>query len=398
MTPEKGIVLGAAGLVAGVVNSLAGVAERFQRWPQAAIVYFGVLVSPCKVMMEEPEAHVLVVPDHKLGTNDCRGWIRRSVFQRLKEKHDREILSVQIERLRRERLGKVSGADLDEQPQSALLEDAKRRLPGNVLRKGASISSAWPSLIPRRKAHSKAVGIFVLYPTNEFVYYYEYQPGNSTAADFAVTQLHRSIKGQTPEKTTFYAIVGMILSVSGALLYSTMQRRSQRIEQLSAALQSDLRTLIAQGESAQLEFKSSFRWDLRENKVNRALEAVVLKTLAGYMNGNGGTLLIGVADDGAIVGLEHDYKTLKKQDRDGFEQAVMTAVATKLGGDACRCVQIVFHSVENQEVCRVMVAPTPRPVYVKEGDAPKLYVRTGVSTRELNVQEAVDYTSARWPK
>ena len=81
-----------------------------------------------------------------------------------------------------------------------------------------------------------AVGIFVLYPTNEFVYCCEYQPANSTAADFALTQLHRSVKGETPEKTAFYAIVGMILSVSGAVLYSTMQRGSQRIEQLSAAL------------------------------------------------------------------------------------------------------------------------------------------------------------------
>ena len=58
-------------------------------------------------------------------------------------------------------------------------------------------------------------------------------------------------EGQTPEKTAFYAIVGMVLSVCGAGLYSSMQRRSQRIEQLSAALQSDLHTLIAQGESAQ---------------------------------------------------------------------------------------------------------------------------------------------------
>ena len=109
-----------------------------------------------------------------------------------------------------------------------------------------------------------------------------------------------------------------------------------------------------------MEFKSSFRWDLRENKVNRALEAVVLKTLAGYMNGNGGTLLIGVADDGAVVGLDHDYKTLKKQDRDGFEQALMTAVATKLGGDACRCVQIVFHSVQNKEKCAASWSLQPR--------------------------------------
>ncbi len=244
-----------------------------------------------------------------------------------------------------------------------------------------------------------AVGIFVLYPTNEFVYFYEYQPSaDKTAGDFAASQMRRSLQGQTPKKTTFYAIVGMILSVAGAGLYSSMQRRSQRIEQLSAALDSDLQTLIAQGESADLEFKSSFRWDVRENKLNRVLEGVILKTLAGYMNGQGGTLLIGVADDGTVLGLENDYKTLKKQDRDGFEQALMTAVATKLGGDACHSVQIVFHTIDTKEVCRVMVAPMQRPVYVKDGDTPKLYVRTGALTRELNVQEAIDYTSARWSK
>ena len=243
------------------------------------------------------------------------------------------------------------------------------------------------------------VGIFVLYPTNEFVYFYEYRPmADKTPGDFAMSQMRLSLNGQTPRKTAFYAIVGIILSVGGALVYSSLQRRSARIDQLSAALESDLRTLIAQGESADLEFKSSFRWDVRESKVNRTLEGVILKTLAGYMNGQGGTLLIGVADDGSIVGLEPDYKTLKKQDRDGFEQALMTAVATKLGADACRSVHIVFHSVTSKEVCRVMVTPMTRPVYVKDGDSPKLYVRTGVLTRELNVQEAVDYTSSRWAK
>ena len=156
--------------------------------------------------------------------------------------------------------------------------------------------------------------------------------------------------------------------------------------------------LIAKGESSDLEFKSSFRWDLKENKVNRALEGVILKTLAGYMNGSGGTLLIGVADDGSIVGLESDYKTLKKQDRDGFEQALMTSVATQLGGDACRSVQAVFQSIEQKDVCRVITAPAHRPVYLRAGETPKLYVRTGVSTRELNVQEAVNYMDARWKR
>ncbi len=59
------------------------IAERFQHWPQAAIVYFGILVSNCKVVIEEPDVSVLVVEDHILGTNDCRGWIRRSLFSKL---------------------------------------------------------------------------------------------------------------------------------------------------------------------------------------------------------------------------------------------------------------------------------------------------------------------------
>ena len=59
------------------------IAERFQFWPQAAIVYFGILISACKVVIEEPDVSVLVVEDHVLGTNDCRGWISRSLFNKL---------------------------------------------------------------------------------------------------------------------------------------------------------------------------------------------------------------------------------------------------------------------------------------------------------------------------
>lgn len=63
--------------------------QRFQSWPQAAIVYFGILVSPCQVVTDEPDATVLVVPDHVLGTNDCRGWLRRSLFDKLELPHNR---------------------------------------------------------------------------------------------------------------------------------------------------------------------------------------------------------------------------------------------------------------------------------------------------------------------
>ena len=60
------------------------IAERFQHWPEAAIVYFAILVSDCKLMVEEPDLRIVVVQDHVLGTNDCRGWARESLYRKLK--------------------------------------------------------------------------------------------------------------------------------------------------------------------------------------------------------------------------------------------------------------------------------------------------------------------------
>ena len=60
------------------------IAERFRHWPQAAITYFGILVSPCKQRIQLPEARVMIVKDRTLGTNDCRGWISQSVFGRFR--------------------------------------------------------------------------------------------------------------------------------------------------------------------------------------------------------------------------------------------------------------------------------------------------------------------------
>ena len=67
------------------------IAQRFQHWPEAAIVYFSILMTDCKVTIEEPFARVLVVKDHVLGTNDCRGWIRESLYKKLGLAPDRFV-------------------------------------------------------------------------------------------------------------------------------------------------------------------------------------------------------------------------------------------------------------------------------------------------------------------
>ena len=65
------------------------IAERFQHWPEAAIVYFSILISDCKLMIEQPDLRTVVVEDHVLGTNDCRGWIRESLYRKLRLSPDR---------------------------------------------------------------------------------------------------------------------------------------------------------------------------------------------------------------------------------------------------------------------------------------------------------------------
>jgi len=158
----------------------------------------------------------------------------------------------------------------------------------------------------------------------------------------------------------------------------------------------EILALIEQGEGAELELKSTARWDLREEKKNPDLEAVIRFTVAGFLNAHGGTLLIGVADDGSIVGLEPDYGTFKKPNRDGFELFLTDLLLGAIGKDLGTCLRVTFHEVDGKDICRVTVTPGPRPVFLKEGNDEVFYLRTGNSTRRLSIREAVQYCKTRW--
>jgi hypothetical protein len=158
----------------------------------------------------------------------------------------------------------------------------------------------------------------------------------------------------------------------------------------------EILALIAKGESSELEFKSTVRYDLRDRKRNPALEAVVLHTVASFLNAEGGTLLIGVADNGSIVGLEPDYGTFKKPNRDGFSLFLTDLLLGALGKDLATCLRTTFHEVDGKDVCRVTVASGPRPVFLKESNDDAFYLRAGNSTRRLSTKEAVEYCKTRW--
>ena len=165
----------------------------------------------------------------------------------------------------------------------------------------------------------------------------------------------------------------------------------------------EILALLTTGESNTVEFKSTARWNLRDTKRDRTMEEVILKTVAAFLNTQGGTLLIGVADDSSIVGLELDYQTLKKRDRDGFELWLMgDLLLREMGESIAPDLDVTFHTVDDQDVCKIAIDPAPEPVYVdirdKSGQlCETFFIRTGNSTNKLEKpSEITKYIKQRW--
>jgi len=160
----------------------------------------------------------------------------------------------------------------------------------------------------------------------------------------------------------------------------------------------DLEKLIPQGESETFEFKASARWDYNANSSNKNLEKVIVKSLAGFLNGNGGVLVIGVDDKGALVGLEKDYATLStRPNQDGYYQFLVNLYSS-LGRDIASNISVKFYELKNHHLCTLDIRHSSRPVWVEDGILRRFYVRSGNTTQELNAQEATEYIRMKWPK
>ena len=153
--------------------------------------------------------------------------------------------------------------------------------------------------------------------------------------------------------------------------------------------------LLERGESNTVEFKSSLRWDLREGRVNKEIERAVVRTVAGFLNASGGTLLIGVSDDGRPVGLNRDYATLPHKNRDGFEVKLRELLDTALGVTIASGVTVTFHNIEGSEVCYVAVDRSEQPVWVKSQGEASFYLRNGPATKKLSAKDVVEFIGQR---
>ncbi len=153
--------------------------------------------------------------------------------------------------------------------------------------------------------------------------------------------------------------------------------------------------LVQIGESHVLEFKSTLQWDVVQEKPNPPLRRQVLKTIAAFMNSQGGTLVIGVEDDGTPLGLARDLQ-LTKGTTDGFQQLLSTLVFEFIGAAFAPYFRVRFDALDGQTVCVVDVDRAPEPAFVKGEGGKDFFVRMANTTRVLNTEDAVQYIAMHW--
>ncbi len=172
-------------------------------------------------------------------------------------------------------------------------------------------------------------------------------------------------------------------------------------EKLGLTGKPELRTideLIENDEDYAVEFKSTARWDLRENQPSKAMEDAIVKTIAAFLNTDGGTLLIGIGPDREVVGLVHDYERVKPKNGDGFVNWLTTHLINAIGHTPVTRTRARVAVHVGKEVCRVDVAASPTPVWAKTSkDDQVFFVRMNNSTRPLAEAEVEAYRAEHWP-
>jgi len=154
----------------------------------------------------------------------------------------------------------------------------------------------------------------------------------------------------------------------------------------------DLAALITMGESDAVEFKSTLRTNLHTGQQDSKMEAAVLKTLAGFLNTVGGTLVVGISDDGTPVGLQQD----KFPNEDKMALHLVNIIKARLGVHAMTKLHIHFEDNDEHRVLMVRSEVASEPVFMKDGEIERYYIRTGPSTTELTASQTQQYIKQRF--
>lgn len=224
---------------------------------------------------------------------------------------------------------------------------------------------------------------------------YYIQPfSGDTSLYLGIILYEQLMKERVTSSLSIFNTISFIITGIGLVMFFisiTISRKEEKQLGINSLPKNEeeWKKLISNGENENLEFKSSMRWDMVKECKNTVLENVIIKTIGAFSNSEGGILAIGIDDNGTVLGLEKDYSTLQKQNKDGFELHLRELLNGACGiSNTAKNIKMEFPILDEKEICVVIVYPSSSPVYTKivdpkKGKTEKFYIRSGNSSREL---------------
>jgi hypothetical protein len=214
----------------------------------------------------------------------------------------------------------------------------------------------------------------------------------------AVVIPDEDLTGDFRQRWMTVILIAAAILVAGSILMVSLIRGFSRKYELPSAekrrtdrSESDLLQMISKGESSNLEFKSTLRTNLKTDKTDKAIELAWLKSVAAFMNSEGGTLLIGVTDDAGIAGIEVDgFENLDK-----CRLHVKNLLNQHIGAEFSRYIDCELHTINAKTVVVITCQRVTDPVFLTAGKNEDFFIRSGPSSTKLSMSKMIKYMQQR---
>ena len=150
--------------------------------------------------------------------------------------------------------------------------------------------------------------------------------------------------------------------------------------------------IIKNGEGKQVEFKSTLNYCEKEKGKKDYIKFAIAKTIAAFLNTNGGLLFIGVGDNKELKGLENDYQTFGSENKkDSFNQSLNSLIKDYFSKDCHQHIDAKFHTNDELDFMVVTVAKSLYPVTLKNKSEKEFYIRGIAATEKLDIEETIKW-------
>jgi putative two-component system response regulator len=153
----------------------------------------------------------------------------------------------------------------------------------------------------------------------------------------------------------------------------------------------DLAGLLAAGETDHIEFKSTLRMNLHSKKADKRIENACLKTVAAYLNSDGGILLVGIDDDGTVVGMSPDHFASD----DKLLLHWNGLLRTHLGPETAHWIRSTVLWTAGKQIMLVQCQRSDAAIFLARDNEETFYIRTGNRTEALKPREMMVYLERR---